>query len=232
MRGNSSNCQYLAASFRITSLGTATPLEDCYGSLMPAVPIYDSIVDAPITGVTTDLTTPDDASSGQEAMKMTIGEVAQSSFSRRAMTHCPRPDRNGFTLIELMIIVAIVSILAALAIPLYQDYVINTQVRRAHAEITNLRTAVEDNLANSNTPANATDLGWTDSNLLTTPLNVSFNAGGDGFVEGTLGDNAHALIADAIIRLERSARGEWSCLVDPSAAAGWKSRYLPSACNE
>jgi len=49
----------------------------------------------------------------------------------------------GFTLIELMIVVAIIGVLAAIAIPQYQDYVARTQVTRVFGEMNNLRTTIE-----------------------------------------------------------------------------------------
>ena len=54
-----------------------------------------------------------------------------------------RNMQQGFTLIELMIVVAIIGILAAVAIPQYQNYVIKSQVTRAIAEASDLKTAVE-----------------------------------------------------------------------------------------
>lgn len=51
--------------------------------------------------------------------------------------------QRGFTLIELMIVVAIVGILMAISVPLYQDYVKSTQVRRAQAELSAYKASVE-----------------------------------------------------------------------------------------
>ena len=51
--------------------------------------------------------------------------------------------QKGFTLIELMIVVAIIGILAAVAIPAYQNYIAKSQVSRVMGELGSLKTAVE-----------------------------------------------------------------------------------------
>src|SRR5690554_7654405 len=140
---------------------------------------------------------------------------------------------SGFTLIEVMIVVAIIGILAASAIPLYQGYVVKTQVNRAVSELASYKAAFEAQVGSNKTVTNG-DLGYSPSSITSdhsaTDI-ATLNADGSGHLEVTMGGKAHPNLTGLILRHERTAMGVWSCVLDNSAiTSSWKASYLPAVC--
>ncbi|GGE57630.1 prepilin-type N-terminal cleavage/methylation domain-containing protein [Streptosporangium jomthongense] len=155
--------------------------------------------------------------------------------------------QKGFTLIELMIVVAIIGILAAVAIPQYQDYTARSQVTRVVGEVNALKTNIEDALQRGaeivdgytdNISANEIALAYdsTKSNLLDSSAGTNgvTITGGDTAtptIAATLGGQASAAVTGAVVQITRDAQGRWTCAVTNGGnVTGWKDSYAPAGC--
>jgi len=139
--------------------------------------------------------------------------------------------QQGFTLIELMIVVAIIGILAAIAIPAYQDYTIRAQVSEGLSLSSGGKAAVAEFYQDSGVfPANNTEAGLEASANIRGKYVTQVQVGNaDGVLTVTYGFDANANIAGATLTLsatDRTGSIEWAC----ANGAGLQPKWLPSAC--
>ncbi|WP_104489985.1 pilin [Acinetobacter indicus] len=138
--------------------------------------------------------------------------------------------QKGFTLIELMIVVAIIGILAAIAIPAYQNYTAKSQVAAGLAEISPAKTNAEAKLAEgvSATITSASALGISTSKRCTA-LDVSVaNTGASSItctLAGTTSINGKKIMWErATDDASTGAIGAWTCKTNVA------EDFIPKTC--
>ena len=143
-----------------------------------------------------------------------------------------RTAQKGFTLIELMIVVAIIGILAAVALPAYQDYTVRARVSEALVMASAAKTGVSENAANG---ATTLDLGVTSITTATSNVSTLSVTGTNGVI--TIVTTARA----GAVSITLTPSSGTSSLVAgtlPTTPITWKcavstntnNKYLPEDC--
>lgn len=132
-----------------------------------------------------------------------------------------------------MIVVAIIGILAAIAIPQYQNYIAKSQVSRVMSETGSIKTAIETCMMDGVAEADC-NVGWTASNLLgeggidlgdqaglTATYDLDLNT---ATITATFGGSAASAIRGSELEWGRTDEGVWSCTTTV------ESKFAPAGC--
>ena len=130
--------------------------------------------------------------------------------------------QQGFTLIELMIVVAIIGILAAIALPAYQDYIIRSRVTEGVILASSLKSSVTENISSENA-INANSCNGLNLNVAGEVSTMTCDPGTAAVLITMTPRAGSATIRLTPAYIAGGGAVTWSCLGNPT-------KYVPSEC--
>ena len=154
--------------------------------------------------------------------------------SMKNMNAVQRPRQQGFTLIELMIVIAIVGILAAIALPAYQDYTIRARMSEPLAIAAEAKTTMSEFYAsNGRLPTLQASLGLGELNPQSYAVSLSYVYADPTITfkiqlgtKQELGGMKGGIVQLKGLTDQNTGTISWTC--GPATAA--KVKYLPASC--
>ena len=150
---------------------------------------------------------------------------------KRSMSRGIQQAQKGFTLIELMIVVAIIGILAAVALPAYQDYTIRAKVTESLTQAAAAKTAVAETASSLGGLANVTaaNSGYafttsTAANAYVASVTIA-NGGAITVVTKNTGAAAQPAFVMTPTQASVNDQIQWTCTMSAGVA-----KHLPASC--
>jgi len=148
-----------------------------------------------------------------------------------------RSNQKGFTLIELMIVVAIIGILAAVALPAYQDYTVRAKVSELILAGSSAKTAVSESAqVNSAMPPTASLTVDSQASKYVASVTYSYVSASQGDILA-LASTSESKISGAGVRfrgdLASNGQVTWTCAAAPvtgSVTVEMSAKYMPATC--
>ena len=142
-----------------------------------------------------------------------------------------RTLQKGFTLIELMIVVAIIGILAAVALPAYQDYTIRAKVSEVILAASSAKTSLAEYAQVNGQMPSDTSAVDTQSSSYVTSVTYARTDASNGVVTVTASAKEPKISGKKVLltgTLQSNGQVTWVC--GPAATTGMDAKYLPASC--